>query len=382
MERMKPVKVVHLITDLKIGGAEMMLYNLLSKTDPTISASSVISMRPDGPLSDQIRSLGVPVISLEMSSNLPNPLKIVKLAQEIKKQAPDILQTWMYHSNLAGSIAGPLAGNIPVVWSIHHSSFTVRDKSLTLFIVRLLSWMSHFSPKKIISCSEAASSIHLDIGYAANKFITIPNGIDTERFCPYETANIQFRQELGVNEDAFLIGNAARFHPQKDHMNLIEAAAIVLSQKNNVHFVLYGENITYENGVLEDALRSRGLKQHFHLLGLRNDVPYITAALDLSVLSSAYGEAFPLVLGEAMASGVPCVATDIGDSAFLIGQTGKIVTPKNPQLLADAIIEFIQMDPLIRKNMGVTARQRILDHFSLGAIREQYVDVYRSLLEI
>jgi hypothetical protein len=113
MERMKPVKVVHLITDLKIGGAEMMLYNLLSKTDPTISASSVISMRPDGPLSDQIRSLGVPVISLEMSSNLPNPLKIVKLAQEIKKQAPDILQTWMYHSNLAGSIAGPLAEIYP-----------------------------------------------------------------------------------------------------------------------------------------------------------------------------------------------------------------------------------------------------------------------------
>jgi glycosyltransferase involved in cell wall biosynthesis len=376
---MEQIKVVHLITGLNTGGAEMMLFNLLSKTDFSHFPSSVISLTSDGQIADRIRSLGVPVHSLGISPKSPNLFKIIKLCQWLKEQSPDVLQTWMYHANLAGSIAAPLAGSFPVIWSIHHSSFTSQDKSLTLLIVRLLSILSKFSPRKIISCSEVAKTIHINIGYAPDKFCVIPNGFDLEDFRPDEIARYAIRQELGIDDDTFLIGNASRFHPQKDHRNLIEAAAFVIAQKPHVHFVLFGKNITWENKTLSELINSTGMKQHFHLLGLRGDVPKITAALDLSVLPSAYGEAFPLVIGEAMASGVPCVATDIGDSHYLIGKTGKIVPPKNPKFLAEAVLEFVQMDPIYRKELGMTARQRIMDNFSLGAVVSQYEHLYASL---
>jgi glycosyltransferase involved in cell wall biosynthesis len=378
---MGQIKVVHLITGLNIGGAEMMLYNLLSKTDFSYFPSSVISLTSDDLIGDRIRSLGVPVKSLGISPKNPNPFKIIKLFRWLKELSPDVLQAWMYHANMAGSIAAPLAGNFPVIWSIHHSSFTPQDKSLTLFIVRLLSMLSAFSPRKIISCSEVAKTIHINKGFAPDKFCVIPNGFDVEDFRPDEGARCAIRKELGVGDDTFLIGNASRFHPQKDHRNLIEAAALVIAQRPHVHFVLFGKNITWENKTLSEWIYSTGMKRHFHLLGLRSDVSTITAALDLSVLPSAYGEAFPLAIGEAMATGVPCVATNVGDSAFLIGNTGKIVPPQNPEFFAEAVLEFVQMDSIQRKYIGMAARQRILDNFSLDAVVAQYENLYASLKE-
>ncbi|MCD4673163.1 MAG: glycosyltransferase [Anaerolineaceae bacterium] len=375
-----PLRVTHIITDLDMGGAEMMLYKLLSALDPKEFSSRVISLTNIGSVGERIRTLGVPVDGLGMRPGFPRPMDMFRLAHLLRDGQPQVVQTWMYHADLLGGLVTRLAQRPPLVWNIRNSVLNpTTSKRSTYWTVHACARFSRRWPVKIVSCSDTALKLHAGLGYAADRMLVIPNGFDLSLFRPDASARKFLRTELELPPETVLIGAVGRFDPQKDYLTMIEAAGLLHAERQDVHFVLCGEGLTNENQGLMAWITANGLQSVFHLLGRRTDVPAITAALDLATSSSAYGEAFSNVLGEAMACGVPFVATDVGDAAAILGKTGKVVLPRDPEALVAAWLELLSLPAEERAALGAAARQRIEDNFSLPAVAGQYAALYREL---
>lgn len=370
------VKVTHVITGLNTGGAETMLLRLIEAMRGEFEAE-VISLTDAGPVGARIAELGVPVRALGMRRGVPSPLAVLRLARMLRESKPDVVQTWLYHADLIGGLAARLAGINRVIWGIHISFLDAKEKATTRWTVRASAWLSRFVPRRIVCCAESARQIHASIGYDPAKLTFIPNGFDTNAYRPNGDARLALRRELGVAPATQLIGCIARFHPQKDHATFIAAAKALHATMPDAHFVLCGDGLEATNEMLQSWIGDGAFAQRVHLLGRRSDVPSIAAALDVCTLSSAYGEAFPMVLGEAMACGVPCVATDVGDSALLIGNAGMVVAPRDARALATAWASLLRTSAEERAQLASSARQRIESHFSLAAIAGRYADEYR-----
>lgn len=373
------MKITHVISGLTAGGAQTMLYKLLSQMDRTAFAAEVIPLADVGSLDKKIRALGVPVRTLGMRPGVPNPWGVHRLARWLRRDPPDLIQTWMYHADLIGGLAAKLAGGIPVAWNIRHSDLDANAiKRSTYWTVKACAGLSRWLPTRIVCCAELARRVHTDFGYVGEKIVVIPNGFDLTDFRPDPAARLSVRQELGIAKEALIIGLVGRFHPLKDHGNFIDAAARLHSELPEIHFLLCGDDVTPENTELAQWIAARGIGERCHLLGQRDDIPRINAALDVAC-SSSYSEGFSNVIGEAMACGVPCVVTDVGDSALIVGDTGRVVPPKNPRALADAWRELIKMCPEKRSLLGAAARHRIGERFSLRAIAARYEELYEEI---
>lgn len=207
----------------------------------------------------------------------------------------------------------------------------------------------------------------------------IPNGFDGDTFKPDAEARADFRAEVGAGDRDVLIGMIARLHPMKDHDNLFSAIAKLTRSFTSVKLILAGSRVDHANVDLKDTLAAYGLDSHTVMLGERSDTARIMAGLDIQCVSSSHGEAFPMVVGEAMASGVPCVVTDVGDAAWLVGDSGLVVPPRDSDALATALSELIQMGPELRRIRGEVARQRVLAHFSLALTADAYHGLYEQL---
>jgi glycosyltransferase involved in cell wall biosynthesis len=373
------IRVCHVITGLNTGGAEMMLYKLMSAIDRATFECDVVSLLDAGPVAERIRALGVPVRSLGMRRGAPSPHGLVRLARWMRQDPPDVVQTWLYHADLVGGLASRLAGGAPVAWNIRQSTLDPRgNKRSTIWTGRVCAWLSRWLPTRIVCCSEASARLHTALGYASERMIVIPNGFDLAAFRPDPAARRAVRAELGVPDQAPLVGLVARFDPHKDHRVFAAAAGRLAVRRPDVHFVLCGDGIVDENARLVGWLRAAGVRERCHLLGRRDDTPRLNAALDLAA-SSSYGEGFPNVLGEAMACGVPCVATDVGDSALIDGDTGRVVPPRDPDALADAWEALLALEPSARAALGLAARQRVEAQFSLPTVVRRYETLYEEL---
>lgn len=373
--------VLHIITSLSTGGAQLMLYHLLNKSNRDKITPVVVSLMDRGNLCGRIEELDIPIYTLDMNLGMLNLGAISKLKNVVNQVKPDIIQGWMYHGNLAAQVAKFLTQNrSSTIWGIHHSiNMLSSEKITTQLIIKLSSFLSRFVDK-IAFVSKNSQRQHHSLGYTSKNSCTIPNGFNTCLFKPSDNLKLKLRKDLGLPPNSILIGSIARYHPMKDHANFVRSAAILTKDFPDVHFVMVGTDINKENHQLYQLIQDLGLEQHIHLMGEREDIPDIIPGLDILASSSAYGEAFPLILGEAMSSGVPCAVTDVGDSAWIVGNTGKIVEPGSSKKLANAWKELIVLGPEDRKKLGIMARKRIIEHFSLDSVVAKYEDLYEKVL--
>jgi glycosyltransferase involved in cell wall biosynthesis len=375
------IKILHIINDLSVGGAEMMLYKLLSGINRERFDPAVISLIDRGKLRDSIEALGIPVYTASMKPGRPTPASILRLLRLTRRLKPDLIQGWMYHSCLAAQLANTFsARRAPVLWGIHCSDIcSTTEKKMTMAMVRLCAPLSKF-PAGTIFVSQSSRAQHKDFGYNITNSHVLPNGIDTQLFVPSAAARLSVRLEMGLPEDAFLIGLVGRYHPMKDHDSFLQAAAQLLKDYPNIHFLLIGRGVNPENKTLHEMIQQSGLLKQIHLLGERTDTPRLIAALDIFTLSSSYGESFPNVIGEAMACGVPCVVTDVGDASWIVGETGRVVPRRDPAALANGWKELIALGEKERKRLGKAARLRVMERFPLESVVAQYEALYENTL--
>ena len=375
-----PVKVIYIISDLSIGGAEMMLYKLLAETNRERFEPAVISLMDQGSLRERIEALGIAVHTVGMTSRFPTPRVFWRLVGLIRRLKPDLILGWMYHGSLAAQLSNICSSRrAPVLWSIHYSVNSLsNEKWLTAMVIRACAFLSRL-PAKIIFVSQSGQAQHKLLGYDIENSCVIPNGINTRQFSPSVEARRSVRSELGLPESAFLIGIVSRYHPVKDHATFLRAAALLSRTHPEAHFLLVGRSVDRHNRALRDLIQELGLSERTCLAGERDDMPRLMAALDVFSLTSSYGESFPNVIGEAMACGMPCVVTDVGDSRWIVGDTGRIVPPSDPAALADAWREMIERGTIGRMALGRAARSRVIERFPLKSIVTQYEAVYDTL---
>ncbi|MBE0575226.1 MAG: glycosyltransferase [Desulfuromonadales bacterium] len=368
--------IVFIITGLNVGGAEMMLLKLLSRLDRNLFAPKVISLVAHPVMMKKFYDIDIPVTNLAVGKGLSLAKGLGQLLKILYSCKPHIVQTWMYHADLLGGICAKLAGNQPIIWNIRHSDLDEKvDKKSTILTAKTCARLSYYLPDRIVCCSETAKSIHAELGYDHSKIVVIPNGFDLNHFRPNSDARQKLRKEFGISDSQILIGLIGRFHPQKDHHNFIQAAAKLALRIKDAEFLLCGKDMVWQNKQLTEMIEGTGLRKSFHLVGVRDDIPALTASLDIATSASSCGEGFSNTIGEAMACGVPCVVTDVGDSALIVGSTGLVVPPGMPEALAKALLDLVNMGEVGRRALGCEARTRIENNFSLAKI----VDLYQKL---
>lgn len=375
------MKVVFIITGLSTGGAQTMLLKLLERIDRTRFEPEVISLTTRGRIGPRIEALGLPVHALGMRPGRPNPIKFVCLVRLLRRSRPDAVNTWMYHADLLGGLAARIANIKALAWSIRNSDLSPdHSKRATLLTAKICACISGWLPRRILSCSGRARDIHIANGYDGGRMVLIPNGFDLSRFRPDAGMRDAVREELKLASGTLIAGLIARDDPQKNHAGFIEVAAQVHRTLPQVHFVLAGDGIDQNNKRLMALIDRMNLTGHVHLLGRRDDIPRLMASFDILASSSSFGEAFPNVLGEAMACGVPCLVTDAGDSAEIVGDTGRIVACGDMDGLAGKLIELLQWPAAQRAQLGALARQRICDRYEISDVTRRYEEFYVQLV--
>lgn len=367
------------ITGLATGGAETMLLKLLERIDRRRFSLHVFSLTSLGEIGPRIQSLGIPVEAMGMKRRVPHPVAVAALARRLRETKTDLVHTWMYHADLLGSLAARMAGVRTIAWCIRNTDLD-RDKSKlsTRLVVRVNAIVSRWLPNGILCCAEATRDVHVALGYAAGKMEVIPNGFDLARFRPDPAACASVRNELHLSANTPLVGIVGRFDPQKNHAGFLVAAGLLLRSRPDVHFVLVGAGIDSNNDELAAVARRAGVFDATHWMGRRDDIPRLMAALDV-LASSSFSEAFPNVLGEAMACGVPCAVTDVGDSAAIVADTGHVVRSGDMPALATAIGDLLALNPAQRVTLGHLARMRVEEHFEIGQVVRRYEDYYDRL---
>jgi len=373
------LRVMHVITGLDVGGAEMMLWKLLSVSSKRC-ASMVVSLGPEGAVAQKIRELGITVHCLGLRPPGFGLFRLFRILSFVRQFRPRIVQGWLIHGNLAASLAGLGYGKqVSLFWNIRQSLYDMSAEPFgTAAAIRAGALISSL-PEKVIYASRTSAQQHERLGYAHRKSVIVPNGFDCEKFRPNVESRRRVLSELGIRRDAVLVGLVARYHPMKDHANFLRAAGIVARRYAAAHFVFAGKGVTNGRGELAKLIDEQGLRQHVSLLGERSDVAELTAALDIAC-SASWTEGFSNSIGEAMACGVPCVVTDVGESASLVGDTGLIVPPRNPEATAHAIGRLIDAGSAEQKKLGIAARKKIESEFSLPRIAGRYEELYKECL--
>lgn len=378
-------KILHIIIGLNIGGAERALYRLIEahRNNPNYR-HIVISLTTTGKIGEKLIDCGIEVISLGMASFLSSPLFFLKLITAIKERQPDLVHTWMYHADLMGGIAAWLLRK-KVIWSVRNSDVAVGSgtASMTYYIMRACALLSKNIPHVILCVANASVSSHSRYGYHKEKMLFIPNGYDLERLTNEARLSDICSDSIGVNKSSIKIVSVGRYNDYKDFPTFIGAASILLNNNSNLdlQFVLIGRGLNRKNIDLCTLIDSTIKPNCFLLLDERNDVPALLNMMDIFCLHSA-SEGFPNVLGEAMSLGIPCVTTDVGDAALIMGYEQKdfIVPTKNPDALAQALQRLIDFPHKQRQDLGGALRLRIQQHFSLQSTVQAYEQVYQDVI--
>ena len=358
-------KVVFLIRDLNYGGAQRQLVTLVKALHQEDCFDvTVLHFYGGGSLLKDMIDRGIPTISLEKQERWDVLGFFGRLFGHLKRIQPDVLHGYLGESNIVTMFLKPLFPSTRIIWGIRGSN-TPSDRYgwLGSILSQLERLLSSFTDLIVVN-SHTGIADYVNQGFASDKMVVISNGIDTERFVPDSEAGAKVRAEWGISENTILIGLVGRLSPMKDHHTFLKAATLLSKVREDVRFVCVGvgeENYAKELYQLTDDL---GITEKIIWAGGRSDMPAVFNALNIACSSSSDGEGFPNVVGEAMACGVPCVVTDVRDSAWIVGDKGVVVPPKNPEALKTAIKELIDKTNLDDYNRQ-EIRQLIVEQFSV-----------------
>ena len=430
--------ILWLTTGLGTGGAEMMLTQIITglpcrrvrqNAEPGTPQSGdcayehhVISLTSGGKYVEPLRAVGAQVYSLDMPAGKPTLGAVIRLFRLAWQIQPAVMMGWMYHGCFAAVLVKLFRlGQGCVIWNIRQSLYDLSlEKRGSAMVIKSLKWLAPFA-KVITYNSQLSARQHEAIGYSRAKTRLIPNGFDLTKWAPglaplpaekdhslgqsfagrgwvrgtlspESTHDVPLTPALSPEGDpsqsrpalpgrggrAIRIGRFGRHTAMKDYPTFLEAAALIVKEVPQAEFILVGTGVDATNSELTSLIERLGIQKHVHLLGERSDLPAITASLDIAVSSSAFGEGFPNVVGEAMACGVPVVATDIGDTAWVMGDTGTLVPAKDPAKLAEACQHLLNLPEAERRSLGEKGRQRIAEHFSLASVLQHFDELLQQ----
>lgn len=364
------MRIVHIITSLGDGGAEHTLFKICKYDNK--NEHIVISLKKPAKYYAKLKKLNIKVYCLNLKFYLF--YKFFYLIYILRLLKPDIVQTWLVHADFIGGIAAKLSGINNIIWNVRYSNFKIgKSKILTIIIINLLAKLSYFIPKLILIVSKKSIKIYKIKGYDKEKLRFIPNGYDLSILRPSKVQKKIFYKKTKIKKKLPVLGNVARFDPKKDHMNLINALSLLRSKKIDFLCFLAGSKINKNNSKLIMKIRKLNLSKNIKLIGQNENILQFMNGIDLYIQSSSYGEGFPNVVAESMACATPCVVTDVGDASLIVGKTGWVVPPNNPNKLADAIEKALNQ---IKKNKWDKrcnkARIRIKTNFEIIKMIKSY----------
>ena len=375
-------KILHVIPGLGHGGAEGVLYRLVTNSCHLYQHKVIVFM-DEGKYGSLLNEKGVEVTYLRLKQNRFNLAAFINICKEMKSFDPDLVQTWMYHADLIGGLCAKFSGVRHVVWGIRQTKLTFKSNKLTTILIsRLCAILSRVVPSGIVACAEKAKDAHVDIGYK-NNITVIQNGYDLSFLYQSELLKVEYRKENNIDDDTILLGFVARFHPQKDHFNLLSAIKEIVKENRKIKFklILVGHGCDIDNEELINKISNFKLTDYIVLAGKNSNINKVMNGIDVHVLSSRV-EGFPNVIAEAMACGTPCVSTDVGDAKAIIEDTGWVVEPENSRLLSIAILNAMTEinDPLNWIKRQNKCQELIRNNYALPIMVEKYEKVWNSII--
>ncbi|WGZ92432.1 MAG: glycosyltransferase [Candidatus Thiothrix putei] len=368
--------MLYIITSLSVGGAQKALLNLATSEFRRDYSPVVISLVEVEGVQQQFAQADIPVHVLGINRLAKLPWLLPRLLRLVRAIQPEFIHGWMHHGNVFATLAWMFAGCRPVLlWGMHHTpEKATLERAQHALVLKVGRWLSRF-PQHIVYVSRRSMQRHAELGYVTTQAQVIANGIPLRHSQQAAEARASVREELGIPVTTVLIGSLTRYVPEKDIPNLLQAIAYYQTNGGDAHFLLAGEGMDAQHPVLPSLLARLPAPENVHVLGVRTDAERLIAALDIATLSSQR-EAFPLFLAEAMAAGVPCVATDVGDIAEFVADTGLIVPAGDAPALAQAWVTLLQQSDVQRYALGQQAQQRVAARYSLDAV----IQSYRQLL--
>ena len=370
----KPIRILHIIDSLKLGGAEMLLFELLSRLDSYGFEVSVCYCEP-GPLIDDFKRKNISVSHLPWITRI-DPILLMRMFNSIRKERPQIVHTHLFKSDFHGRFAARMAGVPIVVSTLHNSNAWAKNPMLGL----TYGLTTKLADKIIAVADEVRDYAAQYLRIPMEQMITIPNAVSIERFEGKFEEGLAVRKEYNISPTAPLLGIIGRLEPQKDHENFLRAASQIYKNNPNARFLIIGDG--YLKDHLIELATALGMQDVVTFCGLRKDIPSVMAALDIVVLSSRY-EGLPVVLLEAMAASRPIVSTAVSGIPGVVedGLTGILVEPSNSAALADACLHLMH-DPGLRKKMGQNGYERVKAHYSMDSMTEKTVALYKELISL
>ncbi len=370
------MKIVHIISSLHTGGAASTLVRLILNMPQHNHV--VITLTDIGHLGESLIECGYTVHEVRLkNSTLWSALP--RLWRLVRKERPEIVQTWMYHSDLIGGVISRLAGVRHIIWNVRNTHIPQGRFSKTGLFVKLCAITSSWLPSAIICCAKSSMEFHVMKGYQRKKMTMIPNGYEALNWHPIGADRAKARRNYGFPDCAFIVGIVGRYDMLKGYDVFIEAAAIISKSINNAIFIMIGRHVNEDNFELNSLILTRGGNADFRLLDERRDVMKIISTMDVYCLSSI-SEGFPNVVAEAMLMQIPCVVANVGDAAQIVGPTGYVVPPRNPSAIAEAVCALANIGEKQRRAFGKAARQRIVDNYSIEAVSKEYDKLYSEIV--
>ena len=368
------IKLTFLVRSLDFGGAQRQLIALAKALDKSRFEVSVLTFYSGQPLEKELDGAGVRVISLDKRGRWDLLPFLCRLIREARLLRPDIVHGYLDIPNVLALFLRPFV-HARVVWGVRASEIELRDYDwLFRLAARLERFLARF-PDLIIVNSVAAREHLIARGFPSRKVVMISNGIDTEMFKPDQEARARLRSEWGIADATPLIGTVGRIDPVKDLSVFLQAAAILSREINDVRFACVGTGPAPYVQQLKSLARDLGLADRVIWPEARLDVSTVYNALDV-LISSSRGESFPNAVAEAMSCGTPCVVTDVGDSALLVGDCGIVVPSQDPAALAAGNIRSLTLD---RTDAGTKGRTRIIENFSVQQLANRTAETLATL---